>query len=63
MQDVAVVLTQQDRRWVLAELGTISADLTAQVEVKLPLEARPGAAVLSIIDQQENGTELHLIIT
>ena len=64
LQQTRLVLSQGDRRWKLGELGAVRPDLTADAEVSLPAEVRPGRAVLSLVDQSEHSAaQLDLMIS
>lgn len=63
VHDPELVLTQRDRSWTLARVGTISPDLTTRVEVTLPSSVRPGHASLSLVESRtDSGAQLELVI-
>lgn len=63
MEDVALVLTQEDRSWTLAVADTVGADLTARFDLELPPALRPGPATLALVDgREQSGTDLELDI-
>jgi len=62
MPNLELVLTQGRRSWTLAEDVPVAPDLTAQVEVQLPRDLRPGAATLSLLDRQGNRAQRDLVL-
>ena len=59
-----IVLTQRDRSWTLADIGTIGPDLSTVLDVRLPQGLRPGTATLSLVDRLErNGPKLELVVS
>lgn len=62
IQDPELVLTQGARSWTLAAAVPVAPDLTAQVEVQLPRDVRPGAATLALLDRERVGPELDVVL-